>query len=280
MHAAQAGGEFADRPAGEGLAGLGGAGGGRLDDEVLVFIAEETGTASRPCRIHTGQADLVEPVDHIAHGALVSPDQLGDHRDRVPADRGEQHHRPPAAQRVGAAPGHDLLLLLLLIGQSAHAHRLGHHTSSGRNGCHRHTTAPTASPVNLPGQSTSVGCGRKPASSVPICLICIAISSRSVDRLMTLRLCGVTLLQEVHHSLTDSPRGAPAASPPAPLTPHLLPPACRAASRPAPLPLCAARGPHGPSYRRRNRCPCETAPLPGADAPPQSLSVPWDLSSP
>lgn len=48
MHAAQVGGEFADRPAGEGLAELGGAGGGRLDDEVLVVRAEQAGTASRP----------------------------------------------------------------------------------------------------------------------------------------------------------------------------------------------------------------------------------------
>ncbi|WP_442270653.1 hypothetical protein [Streptomyces sp. M-16] len=46
----QVGGTFADRPAGEGLAELGRAGGGGLDDAVLI-IAQQAGTASRPLRV-------------------------------------------------------------------------------------------------------------------------------------------------------------------------------------------------------------------------------------
>lgn len=69
----------------EGLAELGGAGGGRLDDDVLVVRAVQAGTASSPPRAQTGQADLVEPVDHIPHRVLVRLDQLGDHQDPVPA---------------------------------------------------------------------------------------------------------------------------------------------------------------------------------------------------
>ncbi|MEV6995239.1 transposase [Streptomyces sp. NPDC093228] len=48
--------------------------------------------------------------------------------------------------------------LPLLAGQSAHTDRLSHHTSSGRNGRHRTSTATTANPANLSGHST-----RKPA---------------------------------------------------------------------------------------------------------------------
>ncbi len=58
-------GELADRPASEGPAELGGEGGGRLDDELLVVMAEQAGTTSRPLRVQAGQPDLVEAVDHI-----------------------------------------------------------------------------------------------------------------------------------------------------------------------------------------------------------------------
>ena len=60
---AQVGGEFADRPAGEGLAEPDRASGGRCDDEVLVVSAEQAGTASRPLGVQAGQADLVEAVE-------------------------------------------------------------------------------------------------------------------------------------------------------------------------------------------------------------------------
>ncbi|MBG6091872.1 hypothetical protein IW256_005985 [Actinomadura viridis] len=109
--AAQGGGEFADRPAGEGLADFGGAGGGRLDDEVFVSRGEQAGTVSRPLRVQAGQADLVEPVDHITHGVLVGLDRLGDHRGPVPAGGRQQHHRPAIAHRAGTAAAHDLLQL-------------------------------------------------------------------------------------------------------------------------------------------------------------------------
>ncbi len=46
--ASQVLGEFADRPAGEGFTEPARAGGGRLDDEVLVVLAEQAGTTSRP----------------------------------------------------------------------------------------------------------------------------------------------------------------------------------------------------------------------------------------
>jgi len=60
------------RKVGEGLAELGRAGGGRLHDEVLVIRAEQAGTASRPPRVQTDQADLVEAVDHIPDGVLIA----------------------------------------------------------------------------------------------------------------------------------------------------------------------------------------------------------------
>lgn len=138
MDLPQVGDEFAQGPTGEGLAELGGAGGGRLDDEVFVVIAEQAGAASRPLRVQAGQADLVEPVDHIPHGVLVGLHQLCDHRDPVPAGRGEQHHRPPVAHRAGTAPAHDLQRPLpLLVSQSAYTNRLSHRASSGRVRRHR-----------------------------------------------------------------------------------------------------------------------------------------------
>jgi hypothetical protein len=123
----QVGGEFADRPASEGLAELGRTGDGRLDDEVLVVRLEQVGRASRPLRVQAGQADLVEPVDHLPHRVLAGLDQLRDHRDAVPAGRGEQQHRPSVAHGAGTAPAHDLLQLLsFLVGESAHTDRLSH----------------------------------------------------------------------------------------------------------------------------------------------------------
>jgi hypothetical protein len=105
----QVAGEFADRPAGEGLAQTGRSRLGRRDDEVLVVRTEQAGTASRPLRVQRGQADLVEAVDHIAHRVLVRSHELGDDRDPVPAGRGQQHHRPPVAHRTRTAPAHDPL---------------------------------------------------------------------------------------------------------------------------------------------------------------------------
>jgi len=111
--------------------------------KVLVVRTEQAGTASRPLRVQGGQADLVEAVDHVAHGVLVGLHELGDHRDPVPAGRGQQHHRAPIAHRTGTVPAHDLLQLLsLLVGQSAHTDRLGHRTSSGRNGRHHTSNRP------------------------------------------------------------------------------------------------------------------------------------------
>lgn len=130
MHLAQVRGELADRPAGEGLVELAWAGRGRLDDEVLVIRTELAGTAARPPRVQAGQTDLVEAVDHIAHGVLVGLQELGDHRHTVPAGRRLQHHRASVAHRTGTAPAHDPLQLLpLLIGQPAYSDGLCHHAS-------------------------------------------------------------------------------------------------------------------------------------------------------
>jgi hypothetical protein len=65
------------------------------------------GWRPRPQRDQAGQADLVEPVDHITHGVFVGLDQVGNHRHPVPAGPG-QHHRAPVPHRTGAAPAHDL----------------------------------------------------------------------------------------------------------------------------------------------------------------------------
>src|SRR5918999_4352608 len=75
------------------------AGGGRRHDEVLVR-AEQARTAARPPRVQTGQADLIEAVDHSPDGVLAGLDQLGDDRDPVPTGRGQEHHRAPVAHRA------------------------------------------------------------------------------------------------------------------------------------------------------------------------------------
>jgi hypothetical protein len=151
VHFAQVGDEFAQRPAGEGLAELDRAGGGRRDDEILVVTAELAGTASRPLRVQAGQTDLVEPVDHVPDGVLIGLHQLRDHRDPVPAGRGQQHHRPPVTHRAGTAPAHDLLQLLpLLVGQSAPTEGLGHRASNDRIGRHR----PSNRHDHQPGEPT------------------------------------------------------------------------------------------------------------------------------
>ena len=82
---------------------------------------------------------------------------------RVPAGRGQHHHRPPQPHRRTGPPAHDLLQpLTLLIGQPAHTDRF----------CHRHSLTaarhPTAqadrrvtNPANVRGQSTSANlCSR------------------------------------------------------------------------------------------------------------------------
>ncbi len=111
----QVGGELAQGPVGEGLAQAGRSGGGRLDDEVLFVRAELAGTASRPQRVQSGQADLVEGVDDVAHGVLIGRHELGDHRDPVASSRGQQHHRAAVANGVHRAAPHDLLQLLALL---------------------------------------------------------------------------------------------------------------------------------------------------------------------
>lgn len=147
----QVDGKFADGPAGEGLSEPGRAGGGRLDDEVLVVRTEQAGTASRLLRVQTGQADLVEPVDRVADGVLVGLHQLGDHRHPVPAGRGQQHHRPPVAHRTGTAPAHDLLQLLpILVGQPAHTDRLRHHNPQQSD----QRTPPHIQPLRPPTRRT------------------------------------------------------------------------------------------------------------------------------
>ncbi|MRH93404.1 hypothetical protein GFY24_39345 [Nocardia sp. SYP-A9097] len=63
------------------------AGGGRLDDEVLVVSTEEAGTASRPPEGQAGPADLIEPVDHVPHRVVVRLHKPGDgrHHDTITA---------------------------------------------------------------------------------------------------------------------------------------------------------------------------------------------------
>jgi hypothetical protein len=80
----QVGGEFAQAPAGEGLLEPFGSGGGRRDDERFVFRADQAGTATRPLRVQTGHAHLVEPVNHTADRVLVALDQTSDRRHGVP----------------------------------------------------------------------------------------------------------------------------------------------------------------------------------------------------
>lgn len=113
------------------------------------------GPVSHPPKVRAGQADLAEGVDHIAHGVLVCPDPLGDHRHPVPAGRREQHHPAPVAHRTRAAPTHDLLQPPpLLAGQSAHTDRLGHRAPSDRIGRHPTSNPHDHQPLNLCGHST------------------------------------------------------------------------------------------------------------------------------
>lgn len=163
---AQVGGELADRPAGEGLAEFGRTCGGRLDDETSSSGLSRRGRP-RPARVQTGQADLVEPVNDIAHRVFVGRHQLGDGRHPVPASRGQQHHRPPIAHRVGTAPPHYLLQpLTLLISQPTHFDRRCHQTSARWMGRQPYQTGPSSSagrnPVNLRGHSTSQQASRNP----------------------------------------------------------------------------------------------------------------------
>jgi hypothetical protein len=44
----------------------------RRDDELLVDVTDPAGTTSRPPRVQSVQTDLVEPVDHLPHGAATS----------------------------------------------------------------------------------------------------------------------------------------------------------------------------------------------------------------
>jgi hypothetical protein len=58
-----------------------------------------------PLRVQAGQANLVEPVNHIAHGVLIGLHQLGDHQN--PSRRPKPEASRPAlggCPRVGAAP--------------------------------------------------------------------------------------------------------------------------------------------------------------------------------
>lgn len=69
----------------KGLPQHGRASGGRLDDEVLVVTIEKAGTASRPARVQACEPHLVELVDHVADGVLVSLDHAGYDEDRAAA---------------------------------------------------------------------------------------------------------------------------------------------------------------------------------------------------
>ncbi len=131
--AGQVSGELAQRPAGEGLAELGRAGRGRVDDEVFLVRGEQAGTASRPFRVQAVQSLVVEGVDDLAHGLFVSGDQASYDRDGVAAGRGQDDHRPPVADRVGAAPADDALeFLALRVGESAGFEGCGHRGSQDR----------------------------------------------------------------------------------------------------------------------------------------------------
>jgi hypothetical protein len=64
-------------------------------DEDFVLRADQAGTATRPLRVQTGQAHLVEPVDDTPDRVFITLDQTGDGRDGVPAGRSHDHHRSP-----------------------------------------------------------------------------------------------------------------------------------------------------------------------------------------
>lgn len=135
------------------VAELGGAGGGRLDDEIFLVRAESAGTASRPARVQAGQADLVEPVDHIARGVLVGLDQLGDHRHPVPGPT------PAASSLACSAPSwccHGARCAAV-SDRSVGEPRTGSATPPPAVGSDvtAHPTAMTTAPANLCGHSTS-----------------------------------------------------------------------------------------------------------------------------
>jgi hypothetical protein len=162
--------ELADRPTGAGLAQFRRAGGGRLNDEVLVVRTEQAGTASRPPRVQAGQPDLIEAVDHITDGVLVRLGQTCDNQDRAAACRGQQHHRPPEPHRAGTALPHDLLQLLpLLLSQPANPDRLTHPTSP--RPLLSLPTSTTSDPANHSGHSTLCRAPGRGAPVVPSPLI-------------------------------------------------------------------------------------------------------------
>jgi hypothetical protein len=151
---------FADGPASEGLPEFGWAGGCRLNDEVLVVRAEKAGTASRPPRAQAGHADLVDPVDLVSDGVLVGLARLRDHRDTVPAGRGQQHHRapvPPGTAPNWRCPGARSAAAFAPPGRStcAHGQALPSHPPAVGSDVNAHPAVRTTDPANLPGQSTS-----------------------------------------------------------------------------------------------------------------------------
>ncbi len=138
MHFAQVSDQFAQRSASERLAKLDRAGGGRRDDDVFSSSlswrgrppAHRGARQARPFSLNAWIASRTVSSSACTSWATTST--------RFPPAEASQHHRPPAANRTGAAPTHDLLQLLpLLVGQSAHTDGLGHPASSGRIGRHR-----------------------------------------------------------------------------------------------------------------------------------------------
>jgi hypothetical protein len=122
-------GELAHAPVRERPPELARAGLGRRDDELDVLIADQAGTASRPLRVQRGQPPLVEGVNHIAHGVLVSGHQPGDRRNRCPRRRRHDNHRSADPDRAVLAPAHDLgQPLAHLIGEPARSDWLCHPT--------------------------------------------------------------------------------------------------------------------------------------------------------
>lgn len=123
-HFPQVGGGSADGPAGEGLAEVGWAGGGRLDDEGLVVQPDQARTASRPSRVQARPFSLYQWIRSrtVSSSACAS---FTIHRYPAPASQGQQHDRAPEPHRTGAAQAHDLRQLLpLLVSQPAHTDRL------------------------------------------------------------------------------------------------------------------------------------------------------------
>jgi hypothetical protein len=53
-------------------------------NEDFVVRADQAGTATRPLRVQTGHAHLVEPVDDTPDRVLITLDQTGDGRDGIP----------------------------------------------------------------------------------------------------------------------------------------------------------------------------------------------------